>query len=261
MQLAGRRVLVTGASRGIGEQLAKAFVDRGARVALVARSEGPLTKLAAELGGTAHVADLGDPRQVRGLVARVEADGGPVDVLVNNAGIDLSGSFADTPAEDVAALFHVNLLAPVELCRQAIPLMKARGRGHLVNISSMAGTNAVPGIVPYSASKAGLSHFTASLRAELKGSPVRTTLVQLGPVTGEMIQRLYEHPATDRAIARFRHLALVTEVPMDKAVNAVVDAVANDRRHVRLPKRSAVFPLIVEVPRRLTEVLLSGVKA
>ncbi|MBV8237088.1 MAG: SDR family NAD(P)-dependent oxidoreductase, partial [Acidimicrobiia bacterium] len=93
MELAGKRVLITGASRGIGQALAERFTAAGARVALVARSEGPLKELADRLGGTAHPADLGDREQVVGLVDRVEGDGGPVDILVNNAGVDLTGSF------------------------------------------------------------------------------------------------------------------------------------------------------------------------
>src|SRR4051812_17274202 len=98
MDLAGKRVLITGASRGIGEAMAIAFAGAGARVALVARSEGPLKELASRLGGTAYPADLCDPDTVDGLVDRVEADGGPIDVLVNNAGVDVAGDFVTTPA-------------------------------------------------------------------------------------------------------------------------------------------------------------------
>src|SRR5438270_1182576 len=101
MELAGRRVLIPGASRGIGQALAERFTAAGARVALVARSEGPLKELADRLGGTAHPADLCDPEQLAGLVERVEADGGPVDVLVNNAGVDRAGFITEIPAEDV----------------------------------------------------------------------------------------------------------------------------------------------------------------
>src|SRR5947209_11383316 len=100
MELTGARVLVTGASRGIGEAMAERFTAAGARVALVARSEGPLKQLAERLGGTAHPADLSDPEQVAGLLDRVESDGGPVDVLVNNAGVDLAGPFTGHTREE-----------------------------------------------------------------------------------------------------------------------------------------------------------------
>src|SRR3982750_1556651 len=98
MDLAGKRVLITGASRGIGRAIAERFAGTGARVAVVARSEGPLKELADRLGGTAHPADLSDPEQLTGFIERVEADGGPVDVLVNNAGIDKAGSFPKASA-------------------------------------------------------------------------------------------------------------------------------------------------------------------
>src|SRR2546423_10793347 len=98
MELHGKRVLVTGASRGIGKALSEQFAAAGATVALLARSEGAIEKLAADLGGMAHPADLGDRAQVDGLIQRIEAAGGPVDVLVNNAGIDITKSIVDYSA-------------------------------------------------------------------------------------------------------------------------------------------------------------------
>src|SRR5215208_84424 len=155
MELTGSRVLITGASRGIGEALARRFAASGARVALVARTEPAIKDLAAELGGTAHPADLADRDEVRGLVARVEGDGGPIDVLVNNAGVEQAGSFDRQSAEEVERTFQVNLLTPAELSRQVLPGMLRRGRGHIVNVSSLAGTAIFPGLVAYSSTKAG----------------------------------------------------------------------------------------------------------
>src|SRR3954452_1085916 len=111
MELAGKRVLVTGASRGIGQALAEHFTAAGARVALVARSEGPLKELAGRLDGTAHPADLAKGADVAALLDRVESDGGPIDVLVNNAGVDLTRPFMDHTADEVEFLYRVNLLA------------------------------------------------------------------------------------------------------------------------------------------------------
>src|SRR5438552_943950 len=101
MELRGKRVLITGASRGIGEELARRFARAGATVALVARSADAIDKLAADLGGSAHPADLADHAQVERLVHRVEDEAGAVDVLVNNAGIDITKSFADYTRDDV----------------------------------------------------------------------------------------------------------------------------------------------------------------
>jgi short-subunit dehydrogenase len=260
MDLDGKRVLITGASRGIGEQLAVEFAAAGARVALVARSEAPLKELATRLGGTAYPADLGDREQVEGLIDRVENDGGPLDVLVNNAALDYAGSFAALTQADIANQMQVNLVAPMELSRQAVTAMLRRTGGHIVNVSSMGGTNAVPGVVTYSASKAGLSHFTAALRAEFKGTPIRTTLVEVGPVGTEMMQHLYDYPPSDRAVARLRRLRLIKQVTAEHVARNVVAAVKADHRHVRMPKRAVLYPLLVEAPRRMTEFLLTGVR-
>jgi len=144
MDLSERRVLVTGASRGIGEAIARRAAAAGARLALVARSEGPLKELAAQLGGTAFPTDLADADAVSGLIGRVEADGGPIDVLVNNAGIDLSGHFLSNSPADLEQIYRVNLLTPVHLCHQVLPGMLQRGRGHIVNVSSLAGIAVFP---------------------------------------------------------------------------------------------------------------------
>jgi len=260
MKLDGARVLITGASRGIGAQLAETCAARGARVALVARSEESLAKLAADLGGDAYPADLSDSTAIGPLVARVEADG-PIDVLVNNAGVDLTGALIELPAEKIEQLLAVNLLAPMLLCRDVMPGMIGRGRGHILNVSSLAGTNALPGVVPYSTSKAGLSHFTACLRAELKGTCITTTLAEVGPVESSMMESLRRHVPTERALARLGQLHVAVDLDMGDVVDALVDAIETERRHVRMPRRAALFPLLTESPRRMTEWLLAGVQA
>jgi short-subunit dehydrogenase len=259
VKLAGARVVITGASRGIGASLAEECTSRGARVALVARSAEPLAKLAADLGGDAYPADLSDSAVIEPLVARIEADG-PVDVLVNNAGVDLTGDFTKLPADQIEQLIAINLIAPMLLSRAIIPPMRARGRGHICNIGSMSATNALPGLVPYSTSKAGLSHFTAGLRAELKGSGITTTIAELSTIEGAMVDSLRSHEPTRRAVRRLEQLHLVADMKMDTVVVALADAIEKERKHVRMPARAAVFPIIVEAPRRITEWLLAGVK-
>ncbi len=260
MQLAGRRVLITGASRGIGEALAHRFAGAGATVALVARNADALAKLAADLGGTAHPADLTDPTVVRSLIGRIEEEAGPIDVLVNNAGIDLATAFTAYTAEDVEAIYRINLLTPVELARQVIPGMLSRGAGHIVNVSSMAGCAVFPGIVAYSSTKAGLTHFTAGLRADLKGTPVGTTVVELGPIPTDMLDHVEDYKPTADSFRRFYRLQLLVDTPRDKVAHDVVEAVIKGRKYVRLPKRAALFPLLAEAPRRTVELLLAGVK-
>ena len=115
MDLTGKNVLITGASRGIGEALAQRFAQAGAHVVGVARNAELLGKVMADVGGAPIATDLGDPAQVDGLIARVERDTGPVDVLVNNAGLDMVGALVDTKAEDIRTIHQVNLVTPVEL--------------------------------------------------------------------------------------------------------------------------------------------------
>jgi short-subunit dehydrogenase len=258
MRLSGVRVVVTGASRGLGAALATRAASRGARVVLVARSADAIAARAAELGGEAYPADLTDSAAIDGLVPRIENDG-PIDVLVNNAGLDLTGALTELPADRIRELLMVNLLAPMLLSRAVIPGMLSRGRGQIVNVSSMAGTNALPGVAPYSTSKAGLTHFTAALRAELRGTPITTTLAEIGPVESSMMDSLRGHEPTRRALDRLSSLGLVVDLDMEQVADALVEAVERDRRHLRLPRRDAAFPLLAEAPRRLTEWLLIGV--
>jgi short-subunit dehydrogenase len=260
MQLAGSRVVVTGASRGIGAELASRLAEKGARVALVARSQDAIAKLAADLGGDAYPADLADATTIEPLVRAIEADG-PIDVLVNNAGVDLTGSLTELAPDRIQELIAINLVAPMLLSRAVIPAMRTRGRGHIMNVSSLAGTNALPGLAPYSTSKAGLSHFTAALRAECKGTGITTTLAVIGPVESSMMESLHSHPPTERALARLGRLGLAVELEMPVVVAALVDGIERERRHVRLPRRNALFPILTEAPRRITEMLLTGVRA
>jgi len=260
MDLRGRRVLVTGASRGIGEAIVRRIIPTGAELALVARQETPLKALASDIGAIAYPTDLSDPDQVAGLIARIEADG-PIDVFINNAGIDNAGAFTSQSAEALRQIYQVNLVTPVELCRQAIPRMLQRGRGHIVNVSSMSGSAVFPGLVAYSSTKAGLTHFTAGLRADLKGLPIGTTVVELGPIPTDMLSHVDSYRPTEKSFQRFYKLQLLVDISKEKVAADIVDAIERDRKHVRLPKRAAMFPILAELPRRTTEILLTGVKS
>jgi short-subunit dehydrogenase len=258
MDLEGRRVLLTGASRGIGIFMAEAFAGAGARLAVVARDGEALTAVASRWGGDAYVADLCDREQLRDIVARVEADGGPVDVIVNNAGIETAGSITSQSADDIEHLLRLNLLAPAELCRQALPGMVARGRGHLVLISSMAAFGTLPGLGIYGASKAGVSRLAAGMRADLHGLGVGVTDVQLGPIHGDMLARAESYPPTRRGFDRLRRLGLLRNLEPAEVAAAVVSGVLGNRPHVRLPRRGALTGAWAEAPQRLVDTLLLG---
>ncbi len=261
MDLGGRNVLVTGASRGIGEALAQRFARDGAHVVGVARNADLLGKVMADIGGTAIAVDLADPAQVDGLIARVERDTGPVDVLVNNAGLDLVGALIDNSAEDVRTIHQVNLVTPIELCRQVLPGMLARGRGHVVNVSSLAGVAGFAGMTSYCSTKGGLTNFTGVLRLELKGTPIGTTLVELGPIPTDMLDHVHDYAPTRKSFERFYKLQMLVDVPRESVADEVVDAVKRGRRHVRIPKRALAFPMLNEAPRRIIETLLVGVRS
>src|SRR4051812_22730750 len=139
MELPGRRVLVTGASRGIGAALAIAFAAAGADGVLAPRSAERIRELAERVGGTAIPGDLADAAAVAGLVARVESEAGPLDVLVNNAGFEDSAYLPEQEAAAVDAMIAVNVSAPIQLSRLVLPGMLERGRGHIVNFSSLGG--------------------------------------------------------------------------------------------------------------------------
>jgi short-subunit dehydrogenase len=258
VEVRDRRVLITGASRGIGAELVRAFADAGARVALVARSADAIGKLAADVGGDAYPTDLCDRDAVAGLFDRVERDG-DVDVLVNNAGIDDTGRFADAAPDAIEAMMRVNLLTPMELCRQAIARMRPRHRGHLVNVSSVAAAVPFPGLTAYGSSKAGLSRFTAGLRGELRGTGIGTTLVEPGGVRTEMVDHTRRYGPARRSWERVETLRLSVDVEPDFVARRVVDAVQRDRRAVVLPRRVLPFPLLAQAPWHIIDLLLLGV--
>jgi short-subunit dehydrogenase len=247
MQLDGARVLVTGGSRGIGAALARGLRGRGARPALVARPSADLTRVAAEVDGEAYPCDLSDLDGLAALVEQVEA-GGAVDVLVNNAGVSNVGWFLDRTPAEIDQVLTVNLLAPIHLCRLLLPRMLERGRGHVVNISSMAGVIAPPGLASYGASKAGLSHFTAGLRADLRDTPLCFTTVHLGSVSTDMDEEA-------RSYGPMRELAAKSGgrdiTPMPVFVAAVLDAIEKDRAQVRVPAAMAPLAMATELPRKV----------
>jgi len=255
VELRGKRVLITGASRGLGRGMAEAFARKGAVVALVARSEGPIRELAERLGGTAHPCDLMDPDQVVGLVERVEREAGPVDVLVNNAGVSHVDHMLSNTPRQIDEIFQTNLVAPIQICRQAIPRMIERGGGHIVNMSSIAAIMAPLGLVHYGASKAGLSHYTAGLRVEVGRRGIATTLVEIGSAATEMDDATQSYAP----YRKMRGKKSVREVQMsvERVVDAIVAAVEKGRAHVRLPRAAASLGMLNEVPRRLGELIFA----
>jgi short-subunit dehydrogenase len=252
--------VVTGASRGIGAALAREMAARGATVTVVARSEVPLKALAADIGGQAVQADLAETADIDGLIARIEAGAGPVDVLVNNAAVAVVNRLVDQSADDIRQSFALNCVAPAELCRQALPGMLARARGRIVCISSLSGLTAFPTLTTYGATKAGLTHFTAALQRELRRTPVRATIVQLGEVSGtELMEQARRSPTIAAVSARLNRVRALPTLTPEQVAAQIADAAAAGARHLVTPKRVTPVHLIRELPSRLNDGLLAGI--
>jgi short-subunit dehydrogenase len=185
--LRGATAIVTGGSRGIGPHIAEALAGHGAKVALVARSEAELEANARRLADAgaeviAVPADITSAQSRRELVEVVERRLGPVDVLVNNAGGDLQREFHNLDEDEIQGLLELNLTSAIMLSRLVLPGMLERGRGHVVNVSSMAGRVSFPYTEAYAAAKDGLIAFTRVLRADYRVRGVSASTLILGPV-------------------------------------------------------------------------------
>jgi short-subunit dehydrogenase len=179
--LRGKRVLVTGASSGIGRAAAKAFAGAGASVLVVARSEEKLDALAAEIGGPPKAvplpADVADGASMAALAEEVLLRYGPPDVIVAGAGIGMDARFAETSDDDFRRVLEVNVLGVLRTIRPFLPAMVARGSGRILLISSVVGKRGVPNYTAYSASKFALHGMADALRPELYGTGVTVGIV------------------------------------------------------------------------------------
>lgn len=184
-------VLVTGGSRGIGRAVAETAAAKGARVGLVARSRPELDEALASIGGRGAVetADIGDRSQVDAAFASIEAELGPVDVLVANAGIGFYGEFASADVAQIEHLTQVNYLGTVYCIKAVLPGMIERGRGHIVVVASVAGRFGAPMETVYSASKFAQVGLAEALAAELAPKGIGVSIVDPGVVDTEFFER------------------------------------------------------------------------
>lgn len=175
--LTDRVVAIAGGSRGIGRTTAEAFVAAGAKVAIGARDLAATAAAAEAVGATAHQLDVTDRRSVEAFYAAVEADLGPIDVFVNNAGLMLVGPFDRESDDATASQLGTNLLGVVNGMKTAIPPMRTRGRGHIINLASAVGMVGLPGCATYSAAKHAVVGLSEAVRAELRGSGVDLSVI------------------------------------------------------------------------------------
>ena len=231
--------IVTGGSKGIGLAIARALLERGMQVAISARKDDELQRAARELGGgdpstalgagnvLAVRADVQDAADAQRLVDETARRFGGVDVLVNNAGVGRFANVADMPLDAWRQVIDTNLSGVFYCTRAAIPEMKRRGAGFIINISSLAGKNAFTGGAAYCASKAGLNAFSEALMQEVRHDNIRVSYVMPGSVsTG-----FGDHGSSGEADWKL--------TPEDVA-RVVVDLIAHDPRS--LPSRVELRP-------------------
>ncbi|MFC3965345.1 SDR family NAD(P)-dependent oxidoreductase [Nocardia jiangsuensis] len=227
----GDTALVTGASRGIGRHIASALAEREVNVVLAARGAEQLNEVARAIRARSRArvttlpVDLSDREQARALIARAEGAAGPIDLLINNAGVEATDRFDQRGYDDIAAFTDVNLLAPMLLTRAVLPGMIERDRGHIVNMASIAGLLPSAYEEPYNATKFGLIGFTRSLRltAQDRGWAVSASAICPGFTAGA---GMYEDMRAEFGI---RAPASMGTLPVERVTEAVLRAVEQDR--------------------------------
>ena len=231
-KLDGKVALVTGASSGIGEATALALAEEGAAVAISARRADRLEDLAKRIeakGGKVKVivADVALEDQAQEMVVAANAAFGRLDILVNNAGVMLLGPIANADTEDWRRMIQTNVLGLMYATHAALPLMRAQGAGHIVNISSVAGRTARSGAGVYNASKWGVGAFSESLRQEVYKDKIRVTIIEPGAVATELTQHI-THPDSKKQIEQF--IQAMTPLESEDIAAAILYAVTQPPR-------------------------------
>ena len=270
MDFKDRVVFITGASNGTGKQLAVDLVARGAVVVGCGRSRDRLVETLKEVRKLSPkslmiACDIGDAEQVHGMMQKVLADFGRIDILINNAGIGMRKPFVDTPLETIEAIMRTNYLGAVYCTHEVLPSMIARGSGHIVNISSGAGKIGTLNMAGYCASKFAMNGWSESLYHELKPLGVNVSVVCPGPVTTQFNREFQDSEpksppqlfisaaavsqAVMRAIERNkfevvmpRWLALMCAIKRFAPSLFRVLAQRRFRSYVKIPARGAISP-------------------
>lgn len=241
--------LITGASSGVGEAVARELARSGWRTTLVARRRDRLERLVAELGGGAGfaVADLAAVTDVGRWLDDVERQRGAIDLLVNCAGAVAVGPFTEIDPTEARRVIELDLVVPLALCRALAPRLAARGGGTLVNIASTGALAPNPGMVDYCAAKAGLGAASEALHGELRRSGVHVITVYPGPIATEMLRT---------ATAGYPATRAVTSLPAGSPAalaHRIRRAIERRRRRVIYPRVYTLFRYFPWVVRRLLD--------
>lgn len=227
-ELNGRTAILTGASRGLGVDVARALAREGVDLVLAARSQPELEQVASEIRATGRRAvvvpcDVSSPADRQRLVDATLAEFGKCDILVNNAGIEMTAFYEEQPEDEIARVIDVNLTSAMLLTRAILPHMLERKTGHVVNVASLAGKVPMPYSVPYSASKAGLIAFTEGIRNEFRKRGVSASAICPGFVSDAGMYADWEREVGLKAGF------LAKPVTPEKVARNVVKAVQKDR--------------------------------
>src|SRR5437667_3160586 len=187
MNLKNKTAIVTGGTKGIGRAIAEALSRAGISVCIAARKQTEIDQIVSELGGntTGFVCDVRQHDQVKALIGHAVKELGGLDILINNAGIGSFETVEETSPEDFRAVLETNLFGVFYCCHEAIPQMKKRGGGYIINISSLAGVNAHPRMAAYNASKFGLNGFSEALMQEVRHDNIKVSYIMPGSVNTE----------------------------------------------------------------------------
>lgn len=221
--------LVTGASAGIGEAIARALAGRGARVALLARRRERLEAVAREVraGGDDAMpvaADVTSDADVEAAVAAVREAWGEVEILVNNAGTGLLARLDETPVEEAEALFDVNVLGMIRTLRHVVPGMRRRGEGAVVHMSSGSALKALPMNTVYSATKSAVASLAEGLRMELEGTGVTVHCVYPVGTETDFLEASRNHLETERSLRFFSGRFVPVQTP-EEVARAVAEGI------------------------------------
>ena len=251
IEFGGKTVLIAGASRGLGLELARAFADEGANLALLARDQGQLEEGARELQRkgvrvSTHRCDITKHDEVRQSVQAVVADHGTIDVLVNNAGIIQVGPAEHMSIEDYASAMAVHFWGPLYLSTEVIPHMKRQGHGRIVNITSIGGKVAVPHLLPYVASKFALVGLSEGMRAELAKDGIYVTTVCPGLMrTGSHLNAMFKgKQKIEFALFSITNASPLLSMSFERAARQIIEACRYGKAEIVLTPQARLARLI-----------------
>jgi short-subunit dehydrogenase len=254
MRLDGRTAVITGAASGIGRALAATLAARRCHLALADVNEAGLAETARmvqsnSLRVSSHVVDLADRNALATLPQAVEAQHGGADILINNAGVALTGNFDQVSERDFEWLFEINFWAVVRLTRGFMPLLKASDDARLVNLSSLFGLISPPGQTAYSASKFAVRGFSNALRQELKDTRIGVTVVHPGGVATSIAQnaRRPEGATPEDIQAQLKRASRALTLPPAQAGEIIVDAIERRAARVLVGRDAKLLALLERI--------------